>query len=97
MNAFGINSATKVKVQPGIVGGLQKNSWQQRDSNVSLDSMGGFNSVASPDVRIPESILRKNSDFYISTKANLADTPEHEKEPTTAIILTDKKIDSNQV
>lgn len=93
MNAFGINSATKVKVQSGILGGLQKNSWLQRDSNVSLDSMGnGFKSLAS-DVRIPENILRKNSGFCISTKANLADTPEHETEPTTAIILTDKKID----
>ena len=52
----------------------------------------GFESLASPDVRIPENIIRKNSGFCISTIANLADeedTPEHEKEPTTAIILTD--------
>jgi hypothetical protein len=47
-------------------------------------------------VRIPDSILRKNSGFCISTNANLADdTPDHEKEPDTAIILTDKKIEKD--
>lgn len=65
------------------------------DVNLGNSSNGeDYQSLASPEVRLPENINLKKTDslFCISTKADLPDSPERDNEPTTAIILIDKKI-----